>query len=294
MIKYSIIIPHFNRPDIIMNTINSFKKLKNKEIIIVDDVSTAENLEKLKNNINNIRKKENIILYSSKEKLYLSKARNIGLELSKGEWIYFIDDDDEARTKFIKFLNKNKLNTKINVYRFPNIEKINGKFKGMILKYFPWNNKYSPQVSTFMFNRNFLIDNNLKFNENIKYGEDRYFQMELMNLNTKFKYKHIFSFNYNLYLSNNSMMRAKKENCENNLICVDLALKSKFKNKRVFSLEMVVYDWFSVYKQGFYNDKKESLKIYKEYIKRINPNFDIWLKMDSAGKFLYLYYLICK
>ena len=51
MIKYSIIIPHFNRPDLIMNGINSFKNLKDKEIIIVDAMSSQENIEKLQNNL---------------------------------------------------------------------------------------------------------------------------------------------------------------------------------------------------------------------------------------------------
>ncbi len=74
--KYSIIIPHFNRPEIIMNTIKSFKDLKNKEIIIVDDVSTNENIQKLKSNINNLENhiKQDIKLILSEKKTLPSRS----------------------------------------------------------------------------------------------------------------------------------------------------------------------------------------------------------------------------
>ncbi len=62
--KFSIIIPHYNRPDLIIKTIESFKDLKDKEILIIDDVSTEENLVKLRNYIDNCQDKS-ITLYES-------------------------------------------------------------------------------------------------------------------------------------------------------------------------------------------------------------------------------------
>ena len=172
MIKYSIIIPHFNRPDLIVNGINSFKNLKDKEIIIIDAMSSQENIEKLQSNLKLIDSQQNINLILSNERLNLSSARNKGLSLAKGKWVYFIDDDDEARDKFIKFLNKDKLKTKYDFYRFPNIEKKNKEFKSIIIKIFPWNNRYYPQVSTFLFNKDFLLKNNIHFNDLFNYSED--------------------------------------------------------------------------------------------------------------------------
>ena len=85
MIKYSIIIPHFNRPDLIINGINSFKNLKDKEIIIVDAMSSQENIEKLQNNLKLIEQEQNVNLVLSNERLSNSLTRNKGLSLAKGK-----------------------------------------------------------------------------------------------------------------------------------------------------------------------------------------------------------------
>ena len=69
------------------------------------------------------------------------------------------------------------------------VQKKNKKFKSIIIKISPWNNRYSPQVSTFLFNKDFLIKNNIQFNDFFNYGEDRFFVMTLFNIK-KIKYRY--------------------------------------------------------------------------------------------------------
>ena len=90
----SVIIPSYNRYQNLINAINSVKEqtYKNYEIIVVSDGSTDIRYKKDIDNVQMIR-----LPKSSKETLgYPCGAvpRNKGLEIAKGEYICFLDDDD--------------------------------------------------------------------------------------------------------------------------------------------------------------------------------------------------------
>ena len=88
----SVIIPTHNRKDLLKISINSVlnQTYQNIEIIVVDDFST----DGTKDFILSLR--ENRIRYFKNEtNLYAAESRNIGIKYSKGEFIAFLDDDDE-------------------------------------------------------------------------------------------------------------------------------------------------------------------------------------------------------
>ncbi len=216
-------------------------------------------------------------------KYYLSGARNKGLDLAKGEWIYFIDDDDEATPKFIKWLNKNRQNKKYDFYRFPNIERLDGKNKMYIYKW--WHKKYSPQISTYLFNSNFFKETRIKFNTKVPYGEDIFFQMEIFEIKKiKSKYKHLCAFYYNRFSNIETMMKSKKHDPRNHLIWIDEALKTNYKAKKADSLTFFSIYFQNMYKQGNYENKELALKIFKEYYDKINPSFKDWWKVNLPWK----------
>lgn len=90
-VKISVIIPTFNRKDIISNSINSIleQNINGIEIIVVDDKSTDGTIEYLKNKYNNQLK----YLYLN-ENGGCNIARNKGANIASGEWLLFLDSDD--------------------------------------------------------------------------------------------------------------------------------------------------------------------------------------------------------
>jgi glycosyltransferase involved in cell wall biosynthesis len=85
----SIVIPSFNSTEFINEAIDSCRRqtYKNIEIIVVDDASTDNTLEKL-------RAVEDVQLIINNENKGACYARNVGLELAHGEYIKFLDADD--------------------------------------------------------------------------------------------------------------------------------------------------------------------------------------------------------
>jgi len=88
--KFSIIIPTYNRADLISDTLNSLKQqqYENFEIIVVDDGST-DNTGEVVDAIQNDK-----VFYFKKENAERAAARNFGIRKASGDYITFLDSDD--------------------------------------------------------------------------------------------------------------------------------------------------------------------------------------------------------
>ncbi len=98
--KVSVIIPTFNRLSLISRAIDSVLKqtFKPFEIIVVDDGSSDNTSTFIKNNYKSVK-------LIKQKNLGVSKARNVGIKNSSGDWIALLDSDDEWK--------KNKLEVQI-------------------------------------------------------------------------------------------------------------------------------------------------------------------------------------
>ncbi len=87
----SVIIPTFNRAKLLVEAVRSVADQKDVpeevEIIVVDDGSTDNTVEAL----SALAVK---MTYIRQEHSGVSKARNLGISMSSGEWIAFLDSDD--------------------------------------------------------------------------------------------------------------------------------------------------------------------------------------------------------
>lgn len=91
--KVSVIITAYNREKLIPRAIQSTlnQTYKNLEILIIDDGS-IDNTKKI---VEEFIKKDHRIKYFYKENGGFSSAANLGIKMSTGEYISFLDSDDE-------------------------------------------------------------------------------------------------------------------------------------------------------------------------------------------------------
>ena len=87
---FSIVIPTYNQSSYLKIALTSvFKqKYKNYEVIVVDNYSSDETFKVIKNF------KKKIIYKRIRNNGVIAKSRNLGIKLSKGKWIAFLDSDD--------------------------------------------------------------------------------------------------------------------------------------------------------------------------------------------------------
>jgi glycosyltransferase involved in cell wall biosynthesis len=106
----SVIIPTYKRSDYILRAINSVlnQTYKNIEIIIVDDNESEDEYSRITQKLlKELIDSKKIIYVKHNTNKGISAARNTGIKNSKGEYIAFLDDDDE----FIS--NKTEIQLKI-------------------------------------------------------------------------------------------------------------------------------------------------------------------------------------
>lgn len=102
MIKLSVIIPNYNKDKYLDTLLNHLKEQMTNEIevIVVDDASSDNSPSIIKNYENIFR------TYYNKENKYNSYARNAGLLHAEGQYVTFIDSDDDITPDFISMILK--------------------------------------------------------------------------------------------------------------------------------------------------------------------------------------------
>ncbi len=123
----SIIMPSFNTEKFILESIDSVlnQTYKNWELIIIDDCSTDNTIEKL-STIKDLR----IVILRNESNRGAAFSRNRALKIAKGKWIAFLDSDDLwLPTKLEKQINFMKENNYY--FSYTNYEEIDENSKSL-------------------------------------------------------------------------------------------------------------------------------------------------------------------
>ncbi|MCT4419681.1 hypothetical protein BMS77_04390 [Leuconostoc pseudomesenteroides] len=192
--KVSVIIPVFNRKENLKSTIKSLKAqsfFDSLEIIIIDDGS-SENIENVLSEV--FPEQSQHVKYFRYEKNFgfPTRPRNKGLELATGEYVFFMDSDDNLSENAIKnmydiaedekadivipkqaHITKNGVLSKI----FPSVHLASKDFMINHIEDMPLNAKR-------LFKKEFLLKHRILFKEDMYSGEDGEFFLHAL-LNTK-------------------------------------------------------------------------------------------------------------
>lgn len=180
----SIVIPCYNVFEFIKETLDSIldQDYTNLEVIVVDDGSTDQS----KLVINSYQ--DNRLIYIYQKNQGVSSARNHGLHLSKGEYVIFFDSDDIMSEEFISsrlsVLNQSPEYNFIcgNVVKFSKTEVFSKIYKGAGENLFAEILLYDTDIitcpSNYLFKKEFIVKNNLSFNEVLSSTADRFFLIE--------------------------------------------------------------------------------------------------------------------
>lgn len=115
----SIIIPHYNMPQMLKRLLNSINVRQDVEIIVVDDKSDKNCLDECKEIVD---RTDLIFLKNETGKKGAGVCRNIGLAHATGKWVLFSDSDDWFDELYYEKVSK-YFNTEFDVVFFEAISK---------------------------------------------------------------------------------------------------------------------------------------------------------------------------
>ena len=100
----SVILPTFNRSQKCINVIQSFldQSHSNFELLIINDGSTERHSQILEKFLSDCL--DNRIIYKKQDNMGLSKSLNRGVEMSRGNYITWISDDNDYSRDFLEKL----------------------------------------------------------------------------------------------------------------------------------------------------------------------------------------------
>ncbi|MCW2488638.1 glycosyltransferase family 2 protein [Candidatus Symbiopectobacterium sp. NZEC127] len=237
--KYSVIIPAYNIEFYVSNILSFINDViesrDDVEFIIVNDGSTDKTKELLT--------QTNSFIYLEQSNNGVSSARNLGIEHAKGEYILFLDaDDDFSKHLFLTLDECNNDNFNIVIFNYKinnvivNTDFENGDYSGRYILYLFLKRKINISFCCFCYKRFFLLENNIFFKNGYPLGEDIHFMIRVLHYcDTLYYIKDcLFFYNLNANSSVNSKITGQKIKVLdlydelNNLFVDDVFLNSRY------------------------------------------------------------------
>lgn len=200
-VPISVIMPAYNSASLIQHSLLSVaaQTLKTFELIVVDDGSvdgTAETAERI---LRDFGGNVNYHVSRNRENYGESHARNVGIRLSRGDYLFFLDSDDLIEPECLATLHAMAMRQKadITVCRYDRVVVRDGSIRAVQkhLTYYDrlptllsghealrlnLSGRFGLWVSSMLYSSNLIERHNIRFTEGIRYGADRQFQIKAL------------------------------------------------------------------------------------------------------------------
>lgn len=282
--KISIVVPVFNAETTIEKCINSIlqQSYSNIEIIIVNDGSTDGSkyiIDKYEKQYKNIK-----AMHTTNKGV--SNARNIGIKISTGEFIGFVDSDDSIEKDMYKELSHSMiLDEKMDLCiccmskgKNKEVKRENLTKEEVLYKYVSDKN-----IGGFLCNKLFrskiIKDNNIRLNPNVHMCEDLLFCVNYLKYTSKIELINNSYYNYDTRGISSSTFNEKRYSVIKAYEEVIKITKKNFNDKIIINrmknnlLRHEIWLWYSLKKNGNKDMKNKYLNIIEKKIKKENYDF---------------------
>ena len=253
--KVSVIIPVYNTEKYLRECLDSVvnQTLKEIEIICVDDGSTDSSLEILKE----YAEKDNRFTIITQENLHAGVARNAGLAVARGEYVYFLDSDDYIKICFIEKMYTGACTDNLDLYICKRMlldcedNIISNDNNSLHIELLP-QKVFAPTdikdcifqfsiigVTTKLYNLSFLKEHNIYY-QNIKTTNDIYFNHLTLALARKIYYIDEALVVYR-YCRKDSLTLQRGQSLKNIICAYTLLLKQFNEEKILFNFQHSLY-----------------------------------------------------
>lgn len=301
----SIIVPIYNVEKYIVKVVDSLcnQDYRSIEIILVDDGS-PDNSSII---IDDLALKDDRIKVIHKKNGGVSSARNVGLSMTKGKYIMFVDGDDWVEPTYVSFFvnmvdeSNYALGMNRNYYDDSGMTKVDSDNFMIIDKNKTAESIYNGDIFVAVWNKiyrkQFLEDNNIRFNEEIWFGEGMLFNIECLKFTNE-----IAVCEKSLYHQTPNQESAMRAFNLNSFFC---GIKSMEMQKQIIdsfsesvkkAWELHIYGYNRSIIDGLIktNAVNKHKAVYKKYVKQLRRNIAIPMKYEKRfkTKIVWLLYFI--
>lgn len=281
--KVSIIIPVYNVSAYIERSLKSAlnQSYPNIEYILINDGSPDDSFDKVKAIVSQSERKDQVVLHDQKENKGIAITRNKGLDLSSGDYLFYLDSDDELPLDSIEklMLLANEFHPSFVIGNYEVL-------KNNESKVFKYKNKSiilsgESVLNTFLkkgwndmpcnklLSKDLFLDGKCRFMDNIVH-EDTLWCFELAQNTSSIVYCDDITYIYHIR-SNSITQKKNKKNFDSTLIVLDEIIKDSlahnlFEKHPLIADYIIDMSFYTLKELVKFNDEK---KIIIEYILKI-------------------------